>query len=144
MNKPGSPPPGGPVNPQPGAAPTPGHASPPGAAPMPGYAPPPGAAPGFPPPGAMQTSPSPGYPQPGAAPFIGAPPTNNLAIFGLILAFLGPCSMIGLILSIVALVQINRSYGAQKGKGLAIAGITVGILVLLGAMASSFLLVLFG
>lgn len=47
--------------------------------------------------------------------------TNTLAIFGLILAFFIP--LIGLILSIVGLNQINKS--RQSGKGLAIAGIVI-------------------
>jgi hypothetical protein len=47
--------------------------------------------------------------------------TNTLAIFGLILAFFIP--LIGLILSIVGLSQINKS--RQSGKGLAVAGIVI-------------------
>jgi Co/Zn/Cd efflux system component len=61
-----------------------------------------------------------GPPAPPAAP----QSTSGLSIAGLILAFLAP--LIGLILSIVALVQIKKT--GQKGKGLAIAGIIVSIL----------------
>lgn len=54
--------------------------------------------------------------------------TNTLAIVGLILAiFIAP---IGLILSIIALVKINKS--KEGGKGLAIAGIIIGSLFTLG------------
>lgn len=62
-----------------------------------------------------------GYPQPAK--------TNVLAIVGLVLSFF--VSLVGLILSIVALVQINGSNGTQKGKGLAIAGIIIGALSML-------------
>lgn len=49
--------------------------------------------------------------------------TNTLAIFGLILAFFIP--LIGLILSIVGLNQINKS--RETGKGLAITGIVISV-----------------
>jgi hypothetical protein len=51
------------------------------------------------------------------------PKTNGLAIAGFVCAFL--FSLVGLILSIIALSQINKSNGMQKGKGLAIAGIII-------------------
>lgn len=51
--------------------------------------------------------------------------TNAMAIVGFIFAFLLP--LIGLILSIIGLVQINKK--GQKGKGLAIAGIIVSVFV---------------
>ncbi|MDQ6602301.1 MAG: DUF4190 domain-containing protein [Chloroflexota bacterium] len=57
-----------------------------------------------------------GYPQPAK--------TNGLAIAGFVLSFF--ISLVGLILSIIALVQINGSNGRQKGKGFAIAGIIIG------------------
>jgi len=55
-----------------------------------------------------------------------------LAITGFVLSFL--ISFVGLILCIIALNQINKSGGAQKGKGLAIAGIIIGALALLGTI----------
>jgi hypothetical protein len=55
--------------------------------------------------------------------------TNGLAIAGLILAFL--MAPIGLILSIVGLVQAGRR--GQKGKGLAIAGVVVSLLSIVTA-----------
>ncbi len=51
---------------------------------------------------------------------------NGMAIAGFILSFL--CSILGLILSAVALGQINKSGGTQKGKGLAVAGIVISII----------------
>ena len=49
---------------------------------------------------------------------------NVLCIIGFVLSFLLP--PVGLVLSIIALVQINRSF--QKSKGLSIAGIVIGAL----------------
>jgi len=62
-----------------------------------------------------------GYPQPAK--------TNGLAIAGFVLSIL--LSLVGLILSIIALIQINNSNGTQKGKGLAIAGIVIGAVSML-------------
>jgi len=53
--------------------------------------------------------------------------TNVLAITGLVLAFFLP--LIGLVVSIVGLIQINKK--KQKGKGLAIAGIIISSIVAL-------------
>lgn len=53
--------------------------------------------------------------------------TNTLAIVSLVVAFIVP--IIGLILSIVALNQINKS--KENGKGAAIAGIVVSIIVMI-------------
>ncbi|QOL33144.1 DUF4190 domain-containing protein [Bifidobacterium eulemuris] len=67
------------------------------------------------------------YPPQGAY-YYGQPvPTerwNALSIAGFVLSFL--ISPVGLILSIVALVQINKSH--EKSKGMAIAGIIIGAL----------------
>lgn len=49
---------------------------------------------------------------------------NTLALVGFILSFF--ISVVGLILSIIGLIQINGANGMQKGKGLAIAGIIIG------------------
>jgi len=54
------------------------------------------------------------------------PRWNGLAIAGFILSFF--ISLVGLILSIIALNQINKSGGMQKGKGLALAGIIISAL----------------
>lgn len=56
-----------------------------------------------------------------------SPKTNTLAIFGFISAFFLP--VIGLILSIIGLVQINKKH--EKGKGLAISGIIISCFVAL-------------
>ena len=50
--------------------------------------------------------------------------TNTISIIGFVLSLFD--GLIGLILSIVALVQINKS--GEKGKGLAIAGVIIGAL----------------
>jgi hypothetical protein len=63
-----------------------------------------------------------GYPQPTG--------TNGLAIASLILAFL--CSIAGLICGIIALNQINQS--RQEGRGLAIAGIIVSCVGIVGGI----------
>ncbi|HOY58965.1 MAG TPA: DUF4190 domain-containing protein [Verrucomicrobiota bacterium] len=62
--------------------------------------------------------------------------TSRLAIASLVLGMLGILScgvtaLIGLVLGIVALVRINRGGGAQKGQGVAIAGIAVSAAFLL-------------
>lgn len=57
------------------------------------------------------------------------PKTSGLAIASLILAILGMCTCVtalpGLILGIIALVQINRNPQRLKGQGLALAGTIV-------------------
>lgn len=68
--------------------------------------------------------PAPDYPYP-PQPGYYYPPTerwNVLCIVGFILAFIIPPA--GLVLSIVALVQINKSH--EKSKGMSIAGIIIG------------------
>lgn len=136
--------------------PPPGYSLPP-AAPQPGYPPPPqnyGPPPGyFPPP---TYGPPPGYPQPptyGPPPGYGVPPgqssTNGLAIGSLVCGLVSlpgyifclgfPLGIIAIVLGIVALNQIDPASG-QKGKEMAIAGIVVGGLGLLGLGA----LVVFG
>ena len=64
----------------------------------------------------------------------GAPPaTNGLAIGGLVCGILGLfccgplVSTVGLILSVVALVQINQNPARYTGKGMAVAGIVLAI-----------------
>ena len=65
-----------------------------------------------------------GYPQPSGG-------TNGLAIASLVLAFF--CSLAGLICGIVALNQIRER--PQEGRGLAIAGIIISSLSIVGAIA---------
>ena len=56
---------------------------------------------------------------------------NGMAIAGFVLSFF--CGLLGLILSIVAIGQINGSMGKQSGKGLAIAGVVIAsVNILLG------------
>ena len=113
---------------------TPPDAGPPAA---PYGAPPPA---GYPPPGYGTPAPPwyPGSPYGYAA---AAPPgyapatptgTDGLAVASLILAFL--FSPLGLILGLVALRRIKRSH--QGGRRLAIAGVVISVLVLVGAVAA--------
>lgn len=69
-----------------------------------------------------------------------APPpqqgTSGLAIAGLILAFLA--APIGFILSLIAVFKTGA--GRSKGRGLAIAGIIVSVLIMAGAATAGYLL----
>jgi hypothetical protein len=98
-----------------------------------------GGPPGYPPPPAHAVSPHSvgGYPQPyGYQPYGGYPrprDTNGFAIaslvcslLGIVLVFVGP--LLGLIFGLVALRQLERSRAG--GRGLAIAGMIVGGVVL--------------
>ena len=116
----------------PGSPAGPGAAAGPGAPAGPGSFGSPGA--GGWPAQAPQAPPGPsGYPYPGPAyqgyPYQGLPQyaqTNGLAIASLVLGLVGfilPCGIVGIVLGIVALVQIRDRQ--QKGKGLAIAGLVL-------------------
>ncbi|NEG54511.1 DUF4190 domain-containing protein [Bifidobacterium platyrrhinorum] len=105
-----------------------------------GTAPQPGAPTGFgapaaagPATGGTAVPPVPGYlppqPQRPANPREGK--WNVCAILGIIFAFL--FSLVGLILSIVGLNQIKRTH--EKGRGLAIAGIIVSVVMMVGGIA---------
>jgi hypothetical protein len=66
--------------------------------------------------------------------------TNGLAIASLVCGIVG-LLLFGIILGplafifgLVAMNQINKSGGAQKGKGLAIAGVVFGAIALVGAI----------
>jgi prepilin-type processing-associated H-X9-DG protein len=62
------------------------------------------------------------------------PRTSGMAIASLILALLGCTAPLGLILGIVALVQINRNPRRLSGSGLAIGAIVIGALASLVAV----------
>ena len=65
----------------------------------------------------------------------GAPRVSGMAIGSLVLGLLGCTSPVGLILGIVAILQINNDPHRIGGKGYAIAGIVVsGLMMLLGPM----------
>lgn len=73
----------------------------------------------------------PQYQPSGPQPVVGVPPTappaqrtNGLAIAGFVLALLGG-GILGLIFGIIARRQIDRSGGAEKGRGLATAAIVI-------------------
>jgi soluble cytochrome b562 len=108
-----------------GSAPTSGgtYGAPPAGAPQYGGAPY-GSAPGGAPYG--------GGPAGGPPPYGSQPPrqgTNGLSIAGLVLSWTG---LIGLILSIIGLVQAGKR--GQKGKGLAVAGIIISLIVMIGGV----------
>ncbi|MHB0938020.1 MAG: DUF4190 domain-containing protein [Armatimonadota bacterium] len=99
-------------------------------------APEPAAAPAPP---ANATQPPPAYaPPPGYAPMRSMTPseskTSGLAIASLILGILSPCTacvsgLVGIILGIVAITQINQPRSGLKGSGLAYAGIITAIVL---------------
>src|SRR5256885_1989662 len=72
--------------------------------------------------------------------------TSGLAIASLVLGILGFCSfgltaLLGLILGIVSLARINRSNGALKGWGVALAGTAVsGVFLLMLPISAALLL----
>ena len=83
---------------------------------------------------------SPGYgPPPG---YGWRPPTNQLAMVALVLAFLGPLSPVGLALGIVARRQIRRT--GEEGEGLALAAVIIGgvVTTLIAVMVVFWLFVL--
>ncbi len=78
------------------------------------------------------------YPQtPSYVPSVAAPPkTNGLAIASFVLSlvwFAGLGSIFAIIFSLVARKNIKESRGSQTGDGLAIAGLVIGIVGILGA-----------
>jgi len=86
------------------------------------------------------------YPAGGFSPYPAAPKTNGLAIASLVCSILGVCcgvgGVLGVIFGFVARGQIKRSGGAQKGSGLALAGIIVGfVFIVLAAIGLLFILV---
>lgn len=100
----------------------------------PGYPPPPPGGYGYPPPpaGGYGYPPPPGYAPP---PMVG---TNGFAVaslvcslFGWVCMFIG--AFLGIIFGFVALSQIRRT--GQSGRGMAIAGIVIGAVVLVGGIA---------
>ena len=74
--------------------------------------------------------------------FILALVSAGLLVLGFLLAFLFPSALlcsgaglligpVALILGIIGLVQVNRSAGAEAGKGMAITGIVIGAITVL-------------
>jgi len=110
----------------PPAAPSP---YPPGGFPSGGQAPPPSPYPSAPPEPGGYPPPAPGYwPAPQAPGFVPVSSTNGLAIASLVLGILWLFwlgSLVGLILGLVALKQIKSRN--QGGRGIAIAGVVLGI-----------------
>jgi hypothetical protein len=127
---PGGYPPGG----YPPAAPGPGGY--PGGA-VPGYPPAP-AFPGQAPGGGYQSPPVPGYwSQPPAPGFAPVTRTNGLAVTSLVLGILWLFwlgSLVGLVLGLVALKQVKHRN--QAGRGIAIAGVVLSVLWLVGLVVA--------
>ncbi|WP_264892701.1 DUF4190 domain-containing protein, partial [Mycobacterium kiyosense] len=133
------PPPSYPPPYQPGPQPYPSEYP---ATPQPSYPPPPGqqpfGAPQYPPPPPVPAYPGAGYPYTGApgSPYYGSQnSTNSLAVASLVTSVVGIplwflcytgtlLSIAGIVLGIVALNQIKQTQ--QPGRGMAIAGISVG------------------
>ena len=124
------PPPGESGYPPPGQgySPPPGQGYPPPLGP--GYSPPPGA--GYPPP------PGPGYPQ--------AAGTNGMAIASLVCSLLGwLCGIgpvLGIIFGVLALGKIKQT--GEGGRGLAIAGIAIGAVLIVFGIIGGILSVISG
>lgn len=145
-------PPGQPA-PDPASGPAPGQPSPSGAdpgqpaqappgaygSPPPGYGPPP---PGYGPPSPYGQQP--GYNPYGAGPYgapagqYGAPgrKTNGLAVVSLVLSIIwlgGLGAVLAVVLGFLARGAIKKSQGTQTGEGLALVGIIIGFIGILGA-----------
>ncbi len=73
--------------------------------------------------------------------------TNTLAVASLVLGVVwcgGIGSLFAVILSVQARRSIRRSGGAESGEGLAIAGLVLGIVGLVGAVLTTLLVVVLG
>lgn len=120
-----------------GAPPTSGYGPPPGssgygAPPTSGYGPPPGA-PGY----GVPPSPA-GYGYSAGYGYLPPQKTNGLAVASLVCSLLwmfGLGSVLALVFGSISLSQIKRSNQMQRGRGLAIAGVIVGVLGVLGMAA---------
>ncbi len=109
----------------------------------PSYPPPPAGGYGYPPPpaGGYGYPPPPGYPPPQMAGTNGFAVASLLcSLFGWVCMFIG--AFLGIIFGFVALSQIKRT--GQKGRGMAIAGIVVGAVVVVLGIALWTLMAIFG
>ena len=78
----------------------------------------------------------PGMPNlPGAMGQMGAPRTSGLAIAGFVCSFF--CSLLGLVLSILGYSECKRSNGMVKGTGLAIAGMVISGIFMIGGILAA-------
>ena len=122
--------------------------APPGSAQPPAEYPPPQQAPPYWPP--PQLSAGHAYPGPSYAPYYAQPATTNgMAVASLALGIAGLVFVLPVLGSILALVfgyvgkkQIDRSRGAETGRGMAIAGIVLGwIGVVLAVVATALIII---
>jgi hypothetical protein len=90
------------------------------------------------------SAPQPNLQQPGIPPAPVATKTNGMAVASLVLGILwlwGFGSLLALIFGIVGKNRIDASGGAEGGRGLAIAGIVLGIVGLVGAVLVTILVI---
>ncbi len=117
--------------------PFPGSSAHGGRQPSPGYGPPPYAPGHGPTPGPSGYGYPPGYPACGYPPMAG---TNGLAVASLVCSLLwvfGLGGVLAIVFGFVARSQIKRSGDSQRGRGLALAGIIIGVA---GVMATALLI----
>ena len=83
--------------------------------------------------------PNPSQPNQGAQPYQTGPKLNVLALIGFALAVTGTgCGIISLIISIIGYNQISREPSRYSGKGFALAGIIISILLILATILLAF------
>lgn len=78
-------------------------------------------------------------------------PANSMATFGLVLSCLAliccggcaPIALLGIIFSAIGISEANR-HPSQPGKGMALAGLIIGIISLLASVAGTFATMFFG
>ena len=88
---------------------------------------------------------------PTATPLLPEQRTNSMATSGLVLSCIGliccggclPIAVLGVVFSIFGLTEANRD-PAQVGKGVAIAGLVIGLISLLGSIVATVAAVMFG
>lgn len=82
--------------------------------------------------------PNPSQPNQGAQPYQTGPKLNVVALIGFALAVTGTgCGIISLIISIIGYNQISREPSRYSGKGFALAGIIISILLILATILLS-------
>ncbi len=65
-------------------------------------------------------------------------PLSMMSLIGLIFAFLGPLSLVGVVLSTLGLKE-TKPHGPRSGRGLAIAGMVLNILAIVGLLIAAVL-----
>ena len=65
-----------------------------------------------------------------------------MAVAGFVCAFM--CTAAGLVISVIALGQLKKSGGAQTGRGLALAGLAVSLIKIMGWLVMGGLALIYG